>query len=103
MNGVLKSKEGSVGELNGWWSKLFKIVLLLITLGFLPAVGWGVSMQIQLNNLRQEVKRAGCDRFSTQMYVDAQDMLEEKNRSVNVSWLGAKEIRELQTRYFQQK
>lgn len=89
--------EKSVGELNGWWAKLFKLVLVLFSVGFVPALTWGVSVHVRLVRLEDSASR---DRFSAQMYVDAQDMLDEKNQKLAIVWLTAKEVKELQRRYF---
>ena len=82
-----------IGELNGKWAILFKIVLAMAVpfMGFFAL--WATWVTMTVTNLEYMDR----DKFTGAMFIEVQDQLDDANP--DVQWLSAKEIREIQVRH----
>lgn len=83
-----------IGELNGQWSVLFRLMLGLNALALPLIVTWAVWVSNSLISIEYEMKLKTMDRLTGSMFVEIQDKLQTKNP--NMKWLDAAEVREIQ-------
>jgi hypothetical protein len=83
-----------IGEINGKWAFLFKVLLVINATVIVPALGWNIWITKSIIDLSY---RSG-DRWTGAMAIETQDELTLRNPSVK--WLNAADIRKIQNGNF---
>jgi len=83
-----------IGEINGKWALVFKMLLVGNSI-MLPAVlAWGTWVTTMLFTSQAALQIVTIDRFTASMFIEVQDTLAEKNPQLK--WLSAGEVRRIQ-------
>jgi hypothetical protein len=86
--------QAKVGELNGKWSVLFRVLLAINAIMFPVAISWATWVTTTLWELKILSKYSSYDRWTGAMAIEAND--EEKVQNPAHNYLKAAEIREIQ-------